>query len=101
MTEISDAILQAARDVIPEGQLNRQFRSAGIKNEKLLVLLYGLLDASKVVASAIADNAFDDMRPVPANLAVDMRRKATGIAETISTTSPAGWTLSMTGKELL
>lgn len=104
---LSDVILQAARNALPAdpcsymGDKKHQFNAAGIKNKHLLVLLCGLLDATKAVASAVADNAWDDMQPVPATLASEMRNTADEIRKIISNTSPAGWSMSMSGKELL
>jgi hypothetical protein len=50
----------------------------GKRNQPLMPLLVGLIDAAKVTANAIADNAWDSGQAVPKDLAdelmADLRR---------------------------
>ena len=61
---LSDLVLQAARAALPANAATYHL-NAGIKNHPPLILLTALLDASKAVAAAVADNAWDDCRPIP------------------------------------
>lgn len=106
-TVISDAVLQAARHAIP-ADAHRWLCLPGdsLKNEPLLPLLIGLLDATKAVANAVADNSWDDCRPVDKQLASDLARAAqeTAAAITSATQCPdaSTWSLpSASGKELV
>lgn len=102
---LSDLVLQAARAVIPVDP--SQFHlNAGIKNDPQMVLLIALLDATAAVAAAVADNAWDDCRPIPVDLAADLARQARHIANDLDTAANSpdatGWSApSMSGKELL
>lgn len=80
---LSDLVLQAARNAMPKdpGQYHLH---AGIKNDPQLALLVALLDATKAVAAAVADNAWDDCRPIPADLASDLARLANQTANDIT-----------------
>jgi hypothetical protein len=64
---ISDLVLNAARAAIPPNA-DTYHLNAGIKNNPQLILLVALLDASKAVAAAVADNAWDDCQPIPADV---------------------------------
>jgi len=64
---ISDLVLNAARAAIPP-IADTYHLNAGIKNNPQLILLVALLDASKAVAAAVADNAWDDCQPIPADV---------------------------------
>jgi hypothetical protein len=104
---LSDRVLQAARAAVP-ADAGQAFRNAanGPRNEPLLPLLIALLDATKVVASACADNAWDDCRPIDRQLTTDLARQAKAIAADITNASDcpdaSGWSLpSMSGKELV
>ena len=103
---LSDLILQAARAAIPahvDSLLT--VPDVGPRNQPLLPLLLGLLDAAQVTASAVADNAWDGSRPLDRELVADLAKQCRGIALALeSATDPAieGWSLpSMTGKELV
>lgn len=94
---LSDAVLQAARAAIPpNAEQLLQLPANGVRNQPLLPLLLGLLDASQQVASAVADNAWDDCCPLNAELATELVRQCRVIADDIenSTQCPdgAGWT---------
>jgi hypothetical protein len=67
---LSDLILQAARQALPANpqQLIR-LPDCGERNRPLMPLLVGLIDAVKVTASAINDNAWDSGPALPTGLA--------------------------------
>lgn len=110
---LSDAVLQAARACMPgdAGSLPgpdwRQLgTSCGAKNAPLVLLLEALIDATAAVASAIADNAWDDSCPLPRDHAEALANACYRIGAEITnaTQCPDGraWSLpSMTGKELV
>ncbi len=108
---LSDRVLQAARAAVPADAARHfpnaaRLSSAGPRNEPLLPLLIALLDATKVVAAAVADNAWDDCRPIDRQLTTDLARQAQAIAADITNASDcpdaSGWSLpSMSGKELV
>ena len=66
---LSDLVLRAARAVIPAHVDSlMQLPDSGPLNQPLLPLLVALLDAAKVTAAAIADNAWDSGQPLPVEL---------------------------------
>jgi hypothetical protein len=70
---LSDVILQAARQALPkhtDSLIN--LPDCGERNRPLMPLLVGLIDAAKVSARAIADNAWDSGQSVPKELAADL-----------------------------
>lgn len=80
--------------------------NASRRNQPLLPLLVGLLEAAKVTAAATVDNAWDDCAPLNRQLATDLAKQCRAIAVNIETAATAatadGWSLpSMTGKELV
>jgi hypothetical protein len=85
---LSDLILQAARQAIPS-HVDRLITlpDSGRHNNPLLPLLVGLLDATQQVASAIADNAWDESIPLDRELMADLCRQARAIAAAIETAS--------------
>lgn len=80
---VSDLVLQAARAAMPKNP-GDWIQHAGIKNSPLLDLLDALLDATKAVAAAVADNAWDDCRPLEAGLAAELAKQAQSIASDIT-----------------
>jgi hypothetical protein len=66
-------VLQAARAAIP-ADVDKliTLQDCGERNQPLMPLLVGLIDAVKVTANAIADNAWDSGRPMPKELAADL-----------------------------
>ena len=70
---LSDLILQAARQALPDNpqQLIR-LPNCGKRNQPLMPLLVGLIDATKVTATAIAENAWDDGQSPPDDLIVGL-----------------------------
>ena len=85
---LSDLILQAARQAIP-GHVDRLITlpDSGRRNNPILPLLVGLLDAVEQVAQAVADNAWDESRPLNRELMSDLARQSRGIATAIETAS--------------
>lgn len=78
---LSDLILQAARQAIPahvDSLLT--LPDAGPRNQPLLPLLVGLIDAAGVTAHAAADNAWDAARPLDRELVGDLARQCRSIA---------------------
>jgi hypothetical protein len=80
--------------------------NCSVRNQPLLPLLKGLLDGGLVTARAIADNAWDESRPLDRDLMHDLANQARAIASAIESASDCpdarGWSLpSMTGKELV
>jgi hypothetical protein len=70
---LSDLILQAARQAVPAGVDSLlTLPDVGARNQPLMPLLVGLIDAAKVTANAIADNAWDSGVAVPEDLATDL-----------------------------
>ena len=70
---LSDLILQAARQALPQHvETLITLPDVGQRNQPLLPLLVGLIDAARVTANAIADNAWDSGQAVPEDLAVDL-----------------------------
>ena len=107
---LADDVLQAARAVVEQHPYTiypcgNPWAGAGTKNQPLLTLLDQLIGACEPVAAAIADNAWDDTCPVPADSAKGLADALHRIADTITAAAAApdaaGWSLpSMTGKEL-
>ena len=77
---LSDLVLNAARAVIPAHVDSLMpLPDCGPLNRPLMPLLVALLDAAKVTADAVADNAWDGGQPLPAELA----RELLGLADQI------------------
>jgi hypothetical protein len=67
---LSDLILQAARQALPaDPQQLIHLPDCGERNQPLMPLLVGLIDAAKVTASAINDNAWDAGPALPTEMA--------------------------------
>ena len=110
---LSDAILQAARELVDRAIANGRayapgegWHNCGVKNPPLLTLLDMLISAAEPVANAIADNTWDDQLPIPADGAKTLAQQLHRIADTITAAASApdatGWSLpSCTGKELV
>ena len=68
--DLSDLILQAARQALPANpQQLIQLPDCGERNRPLMPLLVGLIDSVKVTASAINDNARDAGPALPKDMA--------------------------------
>lgn len=91
---LSDAVLQAARAALPTDPVDRfahaaAIRKLGPKNALLFCLLGALLDAAEAVANAMADNAFDDSRPVDRRLAEELANQSYRVGVTALTAGDA------------
>jgi hypothetical protein len=66
---LSDLILQAARQALPAHVDSLiTLPDVGARNQPLMPLLVGLIDAAKATASAINDNAWDSGPALPKDL---------------------------------
>jgi len=66
---ISELILNAARGAVPaDAEHLMLLPDCGPRNKRLMPLLIGLVDALKVTARAVEDNALDEGYPVDAAL---------------------------------
>ena len=71
---ISAAILEAARAAVPSDvERLMLLPDCGPRNKPLMPLLVGLVEALKVTAQAVADNAMDEKCPVETRLALELR----------------------------
>jgi hypothetical protein len=77
---LSDLILQAAREVMPAIIAAEHRPNCSVRNQPLLPLLEGLLDATLATADAVADNAWDESRPMDRALMTNLARQARLIA---------------------
>ena len=67
---LSDLILQSARQALPANpQQLIQLPDCGEHNRPLMPLLVGLIDAAKVTATAVADNAWGAGPALPKGMA--------------------------------
>jgi hypothetical protein len=67
---LSDLILQAARQALPAHVDSLlPLPDVGARNQPLMPLLVGLIDAAKVTAGAINDNAWDSGPALPTGMA--------------------------------
>lgn len=85
---LSDLILEAARQAIPADvdQL-LTLPDSGRRNQPLLPLLVGLIDATQQVAQAVADNAWDESIPLDRGLMAALARQSRAIATAIESAS--------------
>jgi len=103
---ISAAILEAARAAVP-ADVERLLLvpDCGPRNKPLMPLLIGLVEAVRVTAAAVADNAMDEHHPLEFGLSAELAGQCRAIASDLmnaAAASPEGWSLpSMTGKELV
>lgn len=68
-TALSDLILQAAHQAVPTDATGLiRLPDCGARNQPLMPLLVGLIDAARVTAIAVADNAWDSGHAVPPDL---------------------------------
>lgn len=93
---LSDRVLQAARAAIPSDPTSWiSLPASGERNQPLLPLLVGLLDATQAVANAVADNAWDESFPLDSQLAKELAQQCRAITADIenATQCPnaAGW----------
>lgn len=86
-TDLSDAVLQAARDAITklgDPYTWIQVTDPGPVNRPLLPLLMALLDAAEATANAVAENSWDVPEPVDAKLTRDLAKQCGRITLTIA-----------------
>ncbi len=70
---LSDLILQAARQSLPAYVDSLiQLPDCGERNQPLMPLLVGLIDAARATANAVADNAWDSGVAVPKDVAAGL-----------------------------
>jgi len=108
---LADEVLQAARAVLEQHSFPvytgiDPWANCGAKNPPLLTLLDQLIGACEPLAAAIADNAWDDCLPIPADgakrLAENLHRLADVITNAAAAPDATSWGLpSMSGKELV
>ena len=96
----SEQILAVARAVVA----GQQSPVCGVKNAVLLPVLMALIDAATDQGNAIADNSWDDCRPIPAEIARDLTQSCHRLGDIITAAAAApdaaGWSLpSMSGQE--
>ena len=77
---LSNLILQAARQVMPAIIAAEPVPVCSVRNQPLLPLLEGLLDATLATAKAVADNAWDESRPMDRALMTHLACQARLIA---------------------
>jgi hypothetical protein len=71
---ISAAILEAARAAVPSDvEQLLLLPSCGPRNKPLMPLLVGLVEAVRVTAAAVADNAWDERYPIDDRLELQLR----------------------------
>jgi hypothetical protein len=87
---LSDLVLQAARAAIPAHVDSLMpLPDCGPLNRPLMPLLVALLDAAKVTASAINDNAWDSGQPIPAELTLELVGIAASLQQEIASAAHA------------
>jgi hypothetical protein len=70
---ISELILNAARAAVPaHAEQLMLLPDCGPRNKPLMPLLIGLVEALKVTAQAVADNALDERYPIDGRLVVEL-----------------------------
>ena len=82
---ISELILNAARGAVPaDAEQLMLLPHCGPRNKRLMPLLIGLVEALKVTARAVEDNALDEGYPVDAVLAAKLHKQCTSACYAIS-----------------
>ena len=85
---ISELILNAARGAVPaDAEQLMLLPDCGPRNKRLMPLLIGLVDALKVTAEAVADNAWDESILLDGELMADLARQSRAIATAIESAS--------------
>jgi len=87
---ISSAILEAARAAVPaDVEQLMLLPDCGPRNKPLIPLLIGLVEALKVTAEAVADNAWDEDRSVDDRLMDELRSSLTSASYALSAAATA------------
>jgi len=85
---LSDLILQAARQAIPSDvEQLITLPDSGRRNNPILPLMVGLLNATQQIAQAVADNAWDESIPLDRELMADLAQQSRAIATAIESAS--------------
>ena len=104
---LSDLILQAARAAIPAHVDSLiTVANSGPRNQPLMPLLLGLIDAAQSTARAVADNAQEGSHPLDQGLVNGLAQQLRSMARELEGATDLfigdDWSLpSMTGKELV
>lgn len=80
--EASRAALEAVRNAIPT-EVADQFSGFSERQRPLIPLFLALLDSTKAIAAAIADNAWDHCEPISRDFAAGCQRQAVRIGSDI------------------
>ena len=80
--EASRAALEAVRNAIP-AEVADQFSGFSEQQRPLIPLFLALLDSTKAIAAAIADNAWDHYEPINRDFALGCQRQALRIGSDI------------------
>jgi hypothetical protein len=92
---ISAAILEAARAAVPaDVERLMLLPDCGPRNKPLMPLLIGLVEAVRVTAEAVADNAWDEDRLVDDRLMDELRGSLTSASYALSAAATATKTLA-------
>lgn len=87
---LSDQVLQAARSAIPaDWHKLITLPPTSQRNAPVLALLAALLDSTQAVATALADNAWDETAPIDPQLAAELKQQAQLIGTQILSASEA------------
>ena len=87
---ISAAILEAARAAVPTGvERLMLLPDCGPRNKPLMPLLVGLVEALKVTAAAVADNALDERHLLEFGLSAELAGQCRVIAHDLMNAAAA------------
>ena len=93
---LSDQILQSARQLVERSIASDHayapgegWGNCGVKNPPLLTLIDHMIGACEPIAAAIADNAWDDNLPIPADGAKGLAERLHQMADTITAAASA------------
>jgi hypothetical protein len=87
---LSDLVLQAARKAIPDDHDRLLLLpDPGEHNRPLLPLLVALIDSARVVAQAVADNAWDNGHPMSKDLAAEIAGDARAVMQSLQQATEA------------
>jgi hypothetical protein len=85
---ISSAILEAARGAVPaDAEQLMLLPDCGPRNKPLMPLLIGLVEALRVTAEAVADNAWDESIPLDHKLMAYLGEQLGAIATALESAS--------------
>lgn len=85
---ISGLILSAARQAVPaDAEQLMLLPDCGPKNKRLMPLLVGLVEALRITADAVVDNAIDEGYPVDAGVVVKLYEQCIFASRAIAATA--------------